>query len=300
MATKNVPAKRAADLPANWEEQMAADASAEAAAVAGIGGGTWLSIRNGVLKFQATPTPDSQLDCVVLGSLFDFAYYGGVPFDADNPASPVCWALGPIEKELEPSEESHDRQADACAGCPQNEFGSSDRGKGKACKNQVRLALLHVDNLRPDLIHDAQIVMLRVPPTSLTAWAAHVKKIANTLEKPPYAVVTRVSVAPDDKVQVRVSFEVQDDIRDKKLLGAIFAKRQEALKLLETPYQWQEQAGRSGKQQQQQQQRAAPPAPRKPEPAPKTKKEAEISRRAAEASARLAPKTATKGGFGKF
>jgi hypothetical protein len=243
MPKRNLPATRAATLPANWEEQMAADTKADAAAVAGIGGGAWLSIRNGVLKFQGTPLPESQLDCVVLASIFDKAYYGGVPFDADNPASPVCWALGEDVagqdiKKLVPSDDSHDRQHDACEGCAMNEFGSSDRGKGKACKDQVRLALLHVDYLKADLIADAPVVFIRVPPTSISAWGAHVKKITSVLEKPKYTVVTRVSVAPDDKVQVRVSFDVQDDIRDKKLLGAIYLKRQAALKEIGLPYQW--------------------------------------------------------------
>lgn len=245
MTKRNLPATRAATLPANWEDQMAADTKADAAAVAGIGGGAWLSIRNGVLKFQSTPLPESQLDCVVLASIFDKAYYGGVPFDPDAPASPVCWALGQDVagqdiKKLAPSDDSHEKQHETCEGCPMNEFGTSDRGKGKACKDQVRLALLHSDYLKADLIADAPVVFLRVPPTSIAAWGAHVKKITSVLEKPKYAVVTRVSAAPDDKVQVRVSFDVQEDIRDKKLLGAIYLKRREALKDIALPYQWQE------------------------------------------------------------
>lgn len=245
--TKNLPVTRAATLPANWEEQMAADAKASAAAVTNIGGGNWLSIRNGVLKFQGTPLPDSQLDAVALCWIFDKAFYDPkVEFDPDNPTSPLCWALGEDKagqdiKKLTPSDESHERQADACEGCPQNDFGTSRRGKGKACKDQVRIALLHADYLKSaDLVADAPIVFLRVPPTSISAWAAHVKKITNVLEKAPYGVVTRVSAAPDDSVQVRVGFDVQEDIRDRKLLGAIFAKRQAALKEIGAPYVWME------------------------------------------------------------
>lgn len=249
---KDLPAKAGAKLPANWEEQMAADTKAAATAVANIGGGAWLSIRNGVLKFQGTPLPESQLECVVVGAIFDKAYYGGQTFDPDNPASPVCWALGedaPDQdiKKLIPSDDSHEKQHGSCEGCPMNEFGTSDRGKGKACKDQVRLAMLHSDYLKPDLIGDAPIVFMRVPPTSLTAWAAHVKKITGVLEKPFYAAITRITVSPDDKVQVRVSFDVVEDIRDKKLLGQIFMKRQAALKEIGMPYQWQEPgAGKKG------------------------------------------------------
>lgn len=294
MAKRNLPATRAATLPANWEEQMAADTKADAAAVAGIGGGAWLSIRNGVLKFQGTPLADSQLDCVVLASIFDKAYYGGVPFDADAPAAPVCWALGqdvPGQdiKKLVPSDDSHERQHDTCEGCPMNEFGSSDRGKGKACKDQVRLALLHSDYLKADLIADAPVVFLRVPPTSIAAWGTHVKKITSVLEKPKYAVITRLSVAPDDKVQVRVSFDVQDDIRDKKLLGALYLKRQAALKDIGLPYQWQEASER--KPARKSARKPAAPAPKKaiapPRPATPPAKPAKGAKPAAT-------------GFGKF
>ena len=298
MAKKNLPATRAATLPANWEEQMAADAKASASAVANIGGGAWLSIRNGVLKFQGTPLADSQLDAVALGWIFDKAYYGDVDFDPDSPASPVCWALGEDApgqdiKKLIPSDDSHDRQADACDGCSKNEFGTSRRGKGKACKDGVRIALLHADYLKSaDLVADAPIVYLRVPPTSLTAWAAHVKKIANVLEKAPYAVVTRIAVAPDDSVQVRVSFDVQEDIRDRKLLGAIFTKRQAVLKEIGMPYVWMEPGAAPAKKadgrgrQQERKAVAPPPAKKAAAPAPVPAKKG-----AAPAGAR---------GFGKF
>lgn len=293
MARSNLPAKAGAQLPANWEQQMAADANAAAAAVANIGGGAWLSIRNGVLKFQGTPLPESTLDGVVLGWIFDKAYYGGVPFDPDSPSSPICWALGEDVagqdiKKLVPSDESHERQADACAGCLKNEFGTSDRGRGKACKDQARLAILHADYLKPDLIADAPIAYLRVPPTSLTAWAGHVKKISSVLEKAPYAVVTRIVVSPDDKTQVRVGFDVQEDIRDKKLLGAIFLKRQAVLKEIGMPYQYQEAAEKPARGRAQ----AAPKAAPKAAPA--------RTPRAVPAAPKATPKAGKGVGFGKF
>lgn len=238
MTRKNLPAVSKAQLPANWEDQLAKDAQKTKDAEAATGGGNFLSIRAGVMAYQGTPLPDSQIDVVVLDYRFENTYYPGT-FDADNPVPPVCYAIGTVEKDLAPptDDSCSDRQADACQGCPQNEFGTSDRGKGKACKNIRRLALLHSDYLKPgaDSEH-APIVMLKVPPTSLGGWAQYVKKLAGVFEKPPYAFVTRIKASPDPKVQVRLSFELVAEIKDKANLAKVFAKRAEAQQPLELGY----------------------------------------------------------------
>jgi hypothetical protein len=298
MGTKNLPARAGAQLPANWEKEMAAHAQQYAEAEAATGGGAWLSIRAGQLSFQGTPLPDSQLECVVLDYRFENTWYGGVPFDADNPRPPHCFAIAKVEGDLAPHQDSHDPQHQQCKGCVQNEFGTSDRGKGKACKNIRRLALLHSDYLKsPQTIADAPVVFLKVPPTSLTGWANYVKKISNVLGKPPYAVVTRVTVSPDQKVQVRVDFDVASEIRDKKLLGAIFAKRGDAQGNLDLPYQWTDPEEKKPRRRAEKKtpRPALNKAPKKASPLSK------LSAPAPKRSARAAAPAPAKGaGFGKF
>lgn len=291
-----LPVAAKANLPANWEEQMKADVAASAAAVAGLGGGNWLSVRAGVMKFQGNPLPDSQVEAVVLDWRFENAYYVG-DFDPDDPKSPVCYAIVDPRKDpahaqasMVPFESCEDRQADACKGCPQNEFGTADRGRGKACKNIARLALLHVDYLKdPTTIADAPIVYLKVPVTSLAAWGAYVKKVANVLALPPYGITTKIKAAPDDKVQVRVSFEPAQQLKAKPILAAVFAKRADAAAVLDAEYQSNDDGGNGAA-------KAKPKAKRKE----KAKPAAAAPAKAKAKKAERAPAASSGSGFGKF
>jgi hypothetical protein len=51
-------------------------------------------------------------------------------------------------------------QSDFCATCPQNEFGSGKEGRGKSCRNTIRILLLRENSLLPEL--------LICPPTSVS------------------------------------------------------------------------------------------------------------------------------------
>jgi hypothetical protein len=220
MAKSNLPARAGAQLPANWEAQLAADAAKAKDAEASTGGGSWLSTRNGILSFQNSPIPGGAIEVVVV----------------DSP--PVCYAISESDKDLVPAENVMDRQADECRTCEQNVFGTSERGKGKACKNMRRLALLHTDYLKPGADLDrAPLIGLKVPPTSLIAWAEHVRKLANVFNKPPYCFITKITVTPDPKVQIRIAFELVAEVKDRKLLGAIYARRADAAGLLEVGYE---------------------------------------------------------------
>lgn len=222
-----LPVPAAKNLPTNWEQEMAEDASKAVQAEANTGGSAYLSIRAGVLSFQGNPLPDNSFDGAVLGAAFENAYYEG-DWDPDSPSSPVCFAVGQEEAALAPHPDSPKPQSAQCKGCPKNAFGTADKGKGKACKNSRRLALLHSDYLRsPAAVAESPVVMLKVPPTSLTAWAQFVKKCGNVLNKPPYAVVCRVKASPDPKVQVRVSFDFADAVKEKPLLAALFARHRD-------------------------------------------------------------------------
>jgi len=69
----------------------------------------------------------------------------------------------------------------ACANCPLNQFGSAEKGQGKACKEMRRLFLVeHGDNL-PSI--------LNIPPTSIKAYDTYVSGLL-TKNKAPLAVET--------------------------------------------------------------------------------------------------------------
>ena len=203
------------DALVSYEAQFAEAAKASADQVASLGGSQFFSIKGGKIKLGDS-TPVSDICVVVLDYVFENAFYTEA-YDANNPAGPDCYAFGRKLDEMVPHEACEGKVSDACKGCPNNEWGSASRGKGKACKNKIRLALLPAgmfEDGRFEAISDvadiegASVAYLSIPPTSANGFGAYVKSLNDIKHLPPFAVFTKVHVEPDDKVQVRVSFEL--------------------------------------------------------------------------------------------
>lgn len=229
-------------LPANWEKQMAADAERAVKQEASVSVGQFMSIRGGILQFQQTPVPGNKFQGVVLAAILENAYYTE-EFDPQNPSSPGCYAFSDPtvdpeqqEKLMQPHELAPDRQSPTCGECQWNKFGTAEKGRGKACKNGRRMALIHVDDLKKDP-KDWTVAFLKIPPTSLPGWASYVRSISDMAGRPPYAVVTEVAVVPDTKSQYKVTFNLVKKVEDKKALGACFMKHNELDKSIGFPYQ---------------------------------------------------------------
>jgi hypothetical protein len=233
---KTAVAVRKETLPANWEKQMKEDAAKGRQKVAAIGISMRVKTRGGIIQFQDTPVPGNKLPCVILADTFENAFYEG-EFDPDNPTSPVCFAFGDVESEMVPHEKSEKPQADSCSECEHNKWGSAEKGRGKACKNQVRTIIIHADALKKGDIKDTTVAMLNVPPTSLPGWAKHVKQLDDLGGKPVYGAVTEVGAQPSPNGGFKLTFDILGTIQDKKKLAAVFAKRQTIMDDLTVPYQ---------------------------------------------------------------
>ena len=83
-----------------------------------------------------------------------------------------------------------------CSDCPLARWESADNGKGKACKNARRLAVLAYDESTE--LGEAQMAMLKAPPTSLKNWASYAKSIALRYNRPTSTVVTAGSFNADN------------------------------------------------------------------------------------------------------
>jgi hypothetical protein len=193
---------------ATWEDKLAQYAEEALAKESGGGGGTYISTQNGEFTYKGDNLA-SPFEAIVLDSIIDYAYYDG-PFDPDNIATPVCFAIGSDEKELQPHPDCSDPQSDFCRDCWANKYKSDDRGKGKACKNQRRLALVAADVLE-EIDIDAEIAFLRISPTSLKYWGGHATKIGKVLKRPPFGVVSEISIE-DEKTYFVVKFSVLDKV----------------------------------------------------------------------------------------
>lgn len=189
---------------AGWEREMAEKAKRAVAAIAT--GGSFLSIKGKKFRFEGTDLGD-YVDAIIVDYAPVNAYYNNAKFDPENPAMPTCFAIAKVDangdidhesKNLAPGEVP-DVQSDACDGCPQNDFGSGE-GRGKACKNMIRVALLMVGSDSGGDVTEADkaiFVVLNLPPTSIKSFAKYIRFIDehSTPDTPVayFSVVTRLT-----------------------------------------------------------------------------------------------------------
>lgn len=122
----------------------------------------------------------------------NFNRYYTKPYDPQNPTPPDCFAIAKDFDSMSPynHEGVKDPQSNDCASCPMNQFGSGPTGKGKACRNMVRLALA-----RPDASANDDPMTLEVPPSALKHWNKHVNHL-QTAGMLPVQVITEISFDP--------------------------------------------------------------------------------------------------------
>lgn len=226
-------------------------------------GGTFISTRGGILSYGEEELPGNEMLVVVLDAVHEQTYFPD-RFDADVMLPPKCFALGRVEKELEPHENIPDPddegadesyfelQADACSECPHFQWGSADTGRGKACASRRRLALIPAGRFvetgkkretemevfdEPEHYRDADIAMLKLPVTSVKAWSKYVHQLSKEHQRPPFGVLTHVYLVPDSKTQFKVMFDCIEVIEDEDVLNILFARNEEAMELIERPYE---------------------------------------------------------------
>lgn len=232
---------------ATWDEELARRAQLAAEAEANAGGGQFFSFRGGRLSFNGSELHNNEVAVVVCAAIFENVYYEG-RFDPDQPAPPTCYAFATQESELAPHkivQEAGNAQHDQCKGCDQNEWGTADTGKGKACRNTRRLAVLpcgifhpttHAfEPYEPEQLEAAAFGFMKLPVTSVQGYAAYVKSIANGLKKPLETIFTRVSVEPDPKSQFKVKFNAIKEVPP-NLIPILLKRADEAAELIQFPY----------------------------------------------------------------
>lgn len=242
---KLLPAKKGGTAVAKWQEQLAAQAEAAAKMEASTATGQFFSLKGGQLSFNDSPIPGNEMGVIIVDHILENVYYKE-RFDANNPVPPTCFAFGRADQEMVPHEVVVEKQHEACTGCPMNEWGTSDVGKGKACKNTRRLAMISAGQFNKagefDTIEDeehykeAQLAFLKLPITSVKGYAAYVKQLAAVLRRPPHGVYTKVSVVPDAKDQFKVVFTPIAPVPD-ELMPLIMERHEQASAQIDFPYQ---------------------------------------------------------------
>lgn len=229
-----------------WDEELAKQAEIAAGMEANTGGGQFFSLKGGILSWQDAPLPNNQMAVVILDSIFETTYYEG-EYDPDTPQSPVAFAFGRDEKTLTWHENSDPEFAGKlCSDSEVCQWGSADRGRGKAARETRRLAMIPAGTFNQsgkfEMFDDEEhfastaIGFMKLPVTSVKGYASFVKQVAGALRRPPFGIVTKVKVAPDPKTQFKVVFEPIMNIPD-ELMGAIMQRHEEAKSIIDFPYQ---------------------------------------------------------------
>ena len=245
MAINKPGAKKPGTSVINWEKQMEEEAQIAAKQEESTSTGNFFGTKAGQLTWQGEPVKGNEMVCIILDSVLENVYYQG-EYDPSVPQSPTCYAFGRDEN-LSPHPkvvEAGDAQHEQCKGCQWNEFGTAEKGKGKACRNTRRLAIIVAGTPikgdyqlfdEVDHFETTQIGFMKLPVTSVKAYAAYVKQLSGALKRPPHGVITRISLTPDAKNQFKVEFEAYSNIPN-ELMAAVMARRQEATAAIEFPY----------------------------------------------------------------
>jgi len=231
------PFDREDQVPATLTDIYAELAGEGASVEEEPGGLTFVSTRNGrfTLDDEALTEP---WETIVLARVYVNTYYDE-DFDPDDPQPPACFALATQadRREMAPHENSSEPQHDRCKGCWANEFGSADRGKGKACKNGLRLAVIDA-NEEPEIIRagEAEVLGLTLPPTAFGFWQKYVNTKLGDVRGLPFAVMTGWEMADMGTYDVPTPKRMAV-ITDPEVLHTLAEQARGAEELLLTPFQ---------------------------------------------------------------
>ena len=159
--------------------------------------------RGGLIK-----TPDGreveELECVIIDFVYRNQWYEK-PFAKGQFNAVSCQAVGEQENEfLTPQSNVPNKQAESCGPCPKNQWGSSPTGgNGKACSNQILLAIM-----MPDLSGDDDpLWTAKCQPTALANVRSHIGKMIDLYGHPAKVITTLKCDPARDYPSVLVSFK---------------------------------------------------------------------------------------------
>lgn len=144
------------------------------------------------------------LSVVILDWRWVMAHYPGA-FNPSNPQDPDCFAVGinkPESGSLTPHASIEEPHAEDCSTCSKNEWGSDPNGRGKACKNQLRLLVI-----APTADAGTEPLTLYVSPTALKNFFAYSSELASVHGLDAIQVVTSIGFDPNETYP-KLTFEM--------------------------------------------------------------------------------------------
>jgi len=149
--------------------------------------GNNISVKGSTFRLPSGATSQGPLNCIVLDYVNKNMHYPDTYVEGEF-SEPTCYAIGRNIKDMVPSEAITAPINSHCHDCELNQFGS--KGRGKACSNNVLLAVLP-----DDFTEDSEVLTIKVAAKGLKGWANYVREL-KALNVDPAQVVTSLSFAP--------------------------------------------------------------------------------------------------------
>lgn len=201
--------------------------------------GLWASTKGGILSIGDDEMPGNQMYVVIVDHYRENTYFPE-RYNSEVKVPPKCYAFGrgadademgphtSMQLSLAP-DGYFEPQNDTCQGCPMNEWGTADTGRGKACQNRRRLILLPAGYATPkrgsrdfdvELFTDpahyqtADEAQMKLPVTSSKEFSKYVSQLGAQYQRPPHGVLTRIYLEPHAGDQFHVKFEMIEEVPD--------------------------------------------------------------------------------------
>lgn len=165
-----------------------------------------ISANDQMFRIGDNELPDPLAVIVVAETLLNVWYEE--EYDADSPSPPSCFALHEAVEGADrlmvadPSSPNIQGGPDhRCAGCEMNQFGSAEKGRGKACANTRQLCVVMADDPAFGDGQELRYAVLGLSPTALTPWGKFVAALSKIEHRPPHGVVAQFSFNKKDPVQ---------------------------------------------------------------------------------------------------
>lgn len=215
----------------NREEEIQRQIQAQQRMLAGITtSAKFISFKGGQIIIDGKVVPNGKTDVIPLAFMAERAYFP--EFDPDVRQSPICYAYsdGSEDEVMAPHAQAKNKQAKTCEDCPHNEWGSAEKGRGKACRESVRVALLPMTaNIEKQATWHC-----RIPITSVPSFKNYAGELLG-MGKPLHAAVARITVTPDAKTMFKIAWEPVKAV-DPKLEAIVDAKAASAANGINFPY----------------------------------------------------------------
>ena len=228
-AAKKKPGKSLRSM-SDWEKELAQMAENETANEK-ASGVPFVSLKQRKFFMNDAPLGDT-IEVVIVDDIRINEYYDS-DYDEDNPSTPACFAISRGDPDdMVPHEDSPVPQCETCAECWANEFGSARVGKGKACGNKRKIAMLMSDS---EDFTKAGMAFMRLGLNSSLNFGGYKKNVAATLKRPVCALSTEFSYDEDSEQPIIIPTLVSR-LDDPTALAAVMERREEAGLVLEQPY----------------------------------------------------------------